>query len=121
MTKNDLKQATVAGVLITVLILIANPYHFWMPNMAHMALLAGMVVTFGLFATFMLREQSRDERDSLHRMFAGRAAFLAGAALLIIAIIYQSYQDVLDIWLVVVLVTMVLAKIGTRFYSDRNW
>ncbi|MBI5645041.1 hypothetical protein HY970_02975 [Candidatus Kaiserbacteria bacterium] len=121
MTKNDLKQTVTAGVLVLLLILILNPLHFWMPTMAHMTLLGAAVVVFGLFATFMLREAAGDERESEHRMLAGRSAFLVGAGLLILGIMYQGYTDTLDVWLVVVLVGMLLAKVGTRFYSDRNW
>ena len=121
MTKNDLKQTATAGVLILLLVLILNPSHFWMPTMAHMMLLGAAVVVFGLFASFILRERAGDEREGIHRMLAGRAAFLSGAGLLTIAIIYQSYTDTLDVWLVAVLVAMILAKIGVRFYSDRNW
>ncbi|MBI3573991.1 hypothetical protein HY090_02990 [Candidatus Kaiserbacteria bacterium] len=121
MTKNDLKQTITAGGLVLLLILILNPYHFWMPTMAHMTLLGAAVVAFGLFASFMLRENAADERDGVHRMLAGRAAFLSGVGLLTIAIIYQSYTNTLDVWLVATLVVMILAKIGVRFYTDRNW
>ncbi len=121
MTKNDLKQAITAGVLVLLLVLILNPMHFWMPTMAHMMLLGAAVVVFGLFASFMLREDAGDEREGAHRMLAGRAAFLTGSSLLILGIMYQSYTHTLDVWLVIVLVGMLLAKVGTRFYSDRNW
>ena len=121
MTKNDLKQTTTAVVLILLLVLILNPFDFWMPTMAHMTLLGAAIVVFGLFASFMLREDAGDEREGAHRLLAGRAAFLTGSALLILGIIYQSYSHALDVWLVVVLVGMLLAKMGTRFYGDRNW
>lgn len=121
MTKNDLKQTATAGVLILLLVLILNPFHFWMPTMAHMMLLGAAIGVFGLFASFMLREDAGDEREGIHRMLAGRAAFLTGSALLILGIMYQSYSHELDMWLVIVLVGMLLVKVGTRFYSDRNW
>jgi uncharacterized membrane protein AbrB (regulator of aidB expression) len=52
-------------------------------------------------------------------MYAGRAAFLIGSLLLIAGICYQSVEHALDIWLPVVLVSMIIAKIGTRLYTDR--
>lgn len=121
MTKNDLKQIGTAGALVLLLILILNPFHFWMPTMAHMALLGVAVVVFGLFAAFMLGEDGGDEREGTHRMLAGRTAFLTGSALLILGIIYQSYLHTLDVWLVVALVGMLLAKVGTRVFGDRYW
>lgn len=121
MKNNSNKEILAAGALILLLVLLINPFHFWMPSMAHMSLLAGAVVVFGLFSSFVLREQAADEREDIHRMFADRVAFLAGVSMLIAGIIYQSYLDMLDVWLVAVLVVMVIAKIGSRIYGDRHW
>lgn len=121
MKNNFNKEIVSAGVLILLLVLLINPFHFWMPSMAHMTLLACAVVVFGLFSSFILREHAQDEREEIHRMFADRMAFFAGASLLIAGILYQSYFDMLDVWLVAVLVAMVIAKIGSRLYGDRHW
>lgn len=121
MKNNSNKEIASASVLILLLILLINPFHFWMPSMAHMSLLACAVVVFGLFSSFILREHAADERDDIHRMFADRVAFFAGASLLIAGILYQSYFDMLDVWLVAVLVAMIIAKIGSRLYGDRHW
>jgi uncharacterized membrane protein YgdD (TMEM256/DUF423 family) len=90
-----------------------------MPNMAHMAMLAAAIVAFGAFAAFVLREGIGDERENVHRMFAGRVAFLAGSGILLFAIIFQSLKESLDPWLVVGLLVMILAKVGARLYSSR--
>ncbi len=108
-----------AIVLIALGVLILNPLHFWMPTMAHMAMLAAAIVTFGIFSVFVLRENARDERDDAHRMFAGRTAFLFGGGVLLLGIVAQSLQDALDPWLVAALVVMVLAKISMRIYSNQ--
>jgi len=121
MTNNQTKEFAAAGVLIFLLVVLMNPFHFWMPTMAHMTVLAGAVVVFGLFSSFILREQAGDEREDIHRMFADRVAFLVGASMLTIGIIYQSYYDMLDVWLVAVLVAMIVAKIASRIYGDRHW
>ena len=104
-----------------LLVALANPMHLWMPDMAHMAMLGGAVVIFGIFAAFVLRESAADEREGTHRMFAGRAAFLAGTASLLLGIVYESYYDTLDTWLVAVLVIMVVTKIAARLYSDYKY
>ena len=117
--KNNLKiEMTISLTLVILAILLLNPFHFWMPNMVHMMMLAFTLVTIALFAIFILREKVQDERDTVHRMLSGRVAFLMGSILLTIGIVIQSLQDTMDVWLVVVLVAMVLSKLLTRMYSD---
>jgi len=111
-------EISISLVLVVLTILLLNPFHFWMPNMLHMIMLALMLVIFALFAIFILREKVRDEREAIHRMLSGRVAFITGSALLTIAIVIQSLQDTVDVWLVVILVAMVLSKLLTRIYSD---
>jgi uncharacterized membrane protein AbrB (regulator of aidB expression) len=120
MKNTTLQETTAALALVVLLALILNPYEIWMPSMAHMMIVTALLVVFGFFTSVVLREQANDERESAHRMYAGRAAFLTGSLLLIAAISYQSLShQQLDTWLPVILVAMVLAKIGTRLYSDR--
>jgi len=117
--KNNLHiEIVISFVLIVLTILLLNPFNFWMPNMMHMAVLALTLVSFASFAVFVVRENVQDEREIAHRMLSGRVAFLTGSALLTIGIVVQSLQDVVDVWLVVVLVAMVLSKLVTRLYSD---
>ena len=120
--KNNLKIEMVISIVLVILsVLLLNPFHFWMPNMIHMLMLAFTLVIFALFAVFILREKVRDERDTVHRMLSGRVAFITGSALLIIGIVVQSLQHAVDVWLVVVLVAMVLSKLITRMYSDNRF
>lgn len=119
--KNNLKIEIMISIVLAILaILLLNPFHFWMPNMMHMVMLALTLVIFALFAIFILREKVQDERDAVHRMLSGRVAFLTGSALLTIGIVVQSLQDAVDVWLVIVLVAMVLSKLVTRIYSDNR-
>ncbi len=106
--------------LVIVAILLVNPFHFWMPDMMVMAMLAIILALFGIFASFVLRETGGDERDSAHRSLAGRNAFLAGSAALVLGIIIQGYHHMVDVWLVIALVVMVTAKIVTRWWADKN-
>jgi len=115
-----MKETTIAVILLLLLVAVLNPFHFWMPSMVQMIILVLILIAFSLFAIFVLREQVVDEREGLHRMLAGRVAFLAGGATLIVGIIMQTLKDSLDSYLVVALVVMIVAKIGTRLYTDRN-
>jgi drug/metabolite transporter (DMT)-like permease len=118
--KNNTKETIVTVCLIAIAILLLNPFHFWMPDMVVMAMLALALVLFGTFASFILREQAVDEREGHHRTLAGRNAFLAGSGILIIGIAIEGYTHTVDSWLVIALIAMILVKIGTRIWSDKN-
>ena len=114
-------EISVALALIILAVFVTNPFDFLMPSMVLAVSLVAVLVVFALFASFVLREQTIDERDALHRSLAGRYAFLAGAAVLMLGILYQSREHAVDIWLVLALVLMIVVKIGLRMYADRYW
>lgn len=118
--KNNLPETIVTVCLIAIAVLLLNPLDFWMPDMMVISMLVIALVLFGIFASFILREKASDERDLLHRTLAGRNAFLAGSTVLVIGIIAQGYNHKVDAWLVGTLVVMVIAKIATRIWSDKN-
>ncbi len=118
--KNNLKEFIVTFGLVITAVLLLNPFHFWMPSMLLMSILAVILVLFGIFTSFVLREKITDERDAQHRTLAGRSAFLAGSAVLILGIIVQGYREAVDGWLVVTLIVMVVTKMSVRIWSDRN-
>ena len=118
--KNNLKESIVTLCLIVIAILLLNPFHFWMPDMMVMGMLAIALVLFGIFASFILREKTSDERDAFHRTLAGRNAFLAGSGVLMLGIIVQGYTHSVDPYLVIALIVMIEVKIGTRIWSDNN-
>jgi hypothetical protein len=118
--KNNLKETIVTIALITIAILLLNPFHFWMPDMMVMCMLAIALGLFGIFASFILREKSVDEREDQHRTLAGRNAFLAGSGVLTLGIVIQGYAHTVDPWLVIALIVMIIVKIGTRMWSDKN-
>lgn len=113
-------ETLVTIVLIFASVLLVNPFDIWMPSMLHMSMLAVLVAAMGGIAVFMLRELPADEREDVHRKHAGRAAFFAGAAILLIGIAVQTFAHRLDPWLVSALVGMVLAKVAAGWWSERN-
>lgn len=120
MKNSFIQEIIVSLVLIMLLILLLNPFHFWMPDAFLMMMIVGLIVVFALFAGLIWKENARDERENLHRMLAGRIAFLAGSASLVIGIIFQSFKHELDFWLVFTLSVMILAKIIGLIYSKLN-
>ena len=118
--KNNLKETIVTTALVIIAILLLNPFHFWMPDMMVLCMLASALVLFGIFASFILREKSVDEREDQHKALAGRNAFLAGSGVLMLGIVVQGYTHTVDPWLVVTLITMVVVKLITRHWSDTH-
>lgn len=118
--KNNLKETIVTIALISIAILLLNPFHFWMPDMMVICMLATALVLFGIFASYILREESVDEREAQHKSLAGRSAFLAGAGVLMLGIVIQGYTHTVDPWLVIALIVMIITKIATLHWSDKN-
>jgi len=121
MKNKSMQEMLVSGVLIVLLILFVNPFNFWMPTMMLAWMILGLVVCFAIFATFIWRERPADEREGAHKMIAGRIAFLVGTTLLVVGIIYQSFNHILDTWLVVTLVGMIIAKICGLAYVQKKY
>ncbi len=114
---NFLQEVLVSLALIMLLVLFLEPFGFLMTNTLLMMMVVGLIIVFALFANFIWRENAKDEREILHRMFAGRVAYLAGAGMLVFGIIVQSFKHRLDSWLVFTLGLMILAKIVGIIYS----
>jgi hypothetical protein len=115
-----IREIIVTAALVVIAILLLNPLHFWMPDIMVMSMLAAALGLFGIFASFILRESMIDERDGQHRTLAGRNAFLAGSGVLTLGIVIQGYAHTVDPWLVIALIVMIIVKIGTRMWSDKN-
>ncbi len=118
--KNNIKETIITLCLIAAAILLLNPFHFWMPDMMVMGMLAAAFILFGIFASFILREKISDERDAFHRTIAGRNGFLVGASVLMLGILIEGYSHSVDPWLVLALISMILAKLFTRAWTDKN-
>jgi hypothetical protein len=117
MRNNLLQEILVSVALIILLILFLNPFHFWMPNGLLMVMMFVLIVVFSIFASFVWRENARDEREVFHRMIASRIAFLVGSAILVIGIVAQGLRHSVDFWLVLTLALMIFAKIVGLAYS----
>ncbi len=117
MKNNFLEIASALG-LIVFAVAVLNPTHAGMADMTLMALQVGVLAAFCLLAVFVVRESAADEREAMHRSFAGRVAFLAGSAVLVTGIIAEGMQHAVDPWLILALVVMIVGKIVTRIYSD---
>lgn len=107
----------IALSLTVLLVLLADPFG-WMPPMGAMIALLAATIFLILFAGFVMQENGGDEREVVHRMNAGRIAYLSGIGTLTIGLIMQGFAHAIDPWILAALGVMVLAKIVSRFYSD---
>jgi cobalamin synthase len=113
-------ELTISLVLVLLVGLMTDSFHFWMPEGLYLILTAVFAVVFMLFVTLIWREKARDEREELHRSISSRIAYLAGVITLAIGLLVQSVQHTIDPWLAITLVVMIFAKMGARIYS-RHW
>ncbi|MDP3899633.1 MAG: hypothetical protein Q8Q23_00975 [bacterium] len=111
------QEVSLSIMFIALLIIILNPFHFWMPSMLTYTLLISLLVIFGVFAAFIWREKSNDERENLHKLMAGRFAFLVGVGILVVAVIIEDINSQIDIWLIIALGGMILAKVSGLLYG----
>jgi hypothetical protein len=118
--KNNIAETITTILLIAIAVLLLNPFHFWMPDMMVVVMLVCLLGLFAIFASFILRETSIDEREVSNRALAGRNAYLVGSGILIVAIMIQGYNHLVDPWLILALLGMIVAKISTRIWSDKN-
>lgn len=113
-------EIATAVVLIAILIMFTESTGLSMPTNMGPMFAVFLTVTFLVFSSFVWKENSADERESLHVLNAGRISFLAGSFVLVVGIVYQSFKHSIDPWLVYALVIMILAKIASRVYSEKN-
>jgi len=116
-----LKELVAGAIVIITLVLFLNPVSFYMPTNFQMMALLVLVVAAVLFFSFVRNEKARDEREGLHRSFAGRYAFFAGAAVLLIGIVVQDLQKNIDPWLVIALGVMIIAKLIGSVAANKKY
>ena len=117
--KNNTLHIILASALVLLLALLSDPFMIWMPPMAVTFTLVAVAVIMSVWAGFVMKEQVRDEREAMHRMNAGRAAYLSGIVILTLAFIVQGFSHHIDPWISATLMVMVVVKLIARIYFDR--
>lgn len=109
-----------AFILLGIAVIFFNPGHLAMPESTVSMLVLGLIISFLIFAAFILKETSSDERETLHIMRASRISYLVGVAILLVGIVVQTFNHAVDPWLVISLAGMLLSKIISRVYSQHK-
>lgn len=115
--KTTVIEVLVAFLLVALLILFLSPIDLLMPMTTGSMSILLIAVLFLIFSALVFREKSRDERENILRMNAGRISFLTGSVIAIVGILYQSVSHNIDPWLVYTVIGMILAKTASRLYS----
>lgn len=121
MKNKFITEVSISTVLIILLVMLLDPFMILMPSAAQMTTLVFALVIFVSFATFVWREKPKDEREQLHQQIASRFAYLSGAGVLIVAIVFQTINHSLDPWIVIALIVMILAKIIGSLYASKRY
>ncbi|MDE2188187.1 MAG: hypothetical protein KGJ35_00455 [Patescibacteria group bacterium] len=118
--KSFTSEIIVTLLLIALAALLWNPY--WMPMGLLYALIVCFIVVFGGFAAFIWRENGGDERDVLIRHVAARFAYLSGALVMAVGVIYEALaRHMLDPWLAVAFIVTVLGKVAGFVYGKGRY
>jgi hypothetical protein len=117
--KNNFLQISTVIVVSILLVLLTDPFMVLMPSMTQMIVLVLATVAVALWGGFIATEDATDEREVLHRMHAGRAAYLAGLAILVLALLEQGLDHHIDPWIPLTLGVMIVVKLLARLYEER--
>jgi len=111
--KNNLLIVSV--VFLALLLLLMNPFGWWMPNMLSYMIVAALAVVAAVYAGLVKGEKARDEREVEIRAHAARAGYLAGifALTLAIAATVLSGKHV-DVWISTTLAVMIIVRMFVR-------
>ena len=118
MTKQNTVHAVLALLTLISLGLLTDPFMYWMPERVRLLILVGVTVLLCALFGFALRERASDEREAMHRMLAGRIAYLSGIAVLTVALLVQGLSHRVDPWIGAALAAMVLGKLVAHLYID---
>lgn len=114
-----LSEFSLSTLLLVLVSLCLEPVQArWMPTMLANGVLLAVIAAFIVFAVFIWKEKAPDERAEQHRLAADRVAFLIGAGILVLGVLWQTWHHGQNIWLLGALVGMVLSKLGALVYQE---
>jgi len=116
--KFPLSLVASSSSLISLGILLTDPFDITMNNMTLILVSGLLLASFGIFAGLLWQEKPADERESIMLDRAGKFGYLAGLSTLVIALVVQSFDHKVDVWIVLTIAIMIIAK-QAYFYSKR--
>jgi hypothetical protein len=117
---NTFTEYLVAIALVILLGLLADPFMLIMPTPVETAVILVAAILAVVYGGFVYKERAGDERETLHRMIAGRAAFLTSVGVLTLALLVQGFNHAIDPWIPAALALTIIAKLAARVWAGRN-
>ncbi len=113
MKKNNqnIKDLLFLILLVISFFFLINPLGIIMTTDFEMALLALVSLVVISVLIFAWKENPIDEREETHLLIASRLSFFASAIILLVAIIVQTLQHRIDVWIPIVLFVHLSSKI----------
>lgn len=96
--------------LLVLGILLTDPFGITMNSMTLIVISGLLFASFGVFAGLLWQEKAADERESQIIDRGGRFAYLTGMSVLITALVVQSFDHSVDVWLVITIAVMIISK-----------
>lgn len=111
-------EVIISILLIGLLICFIKPMDFFMPESLHPFMIPSLVVLFIVLVGLLWKETPGDEREQLHKLIASRFSYFGVVTVLIIGVIFQSFQGKIDPWLVIAICIMLIAKFLGLIYGN---
>lgn len=110
----------VTAVFVLLLVFLLNPFGLlWMPDEFMYLVAASLAVVAAAFASLIMGEKARDEREEELRAHAARAGYLSGIFVLLLAIVVSVFQgEHVNEWIVITLAVMVLVRSFVRVKKE---
>ena len=106
---------------IGMLIIAGMCLFYAMSPMMYLGIHIIAITLFILFAIIIWTGKTIDEREYMHRALSSDIAFTVGGVMLGIAMIYQLYVDMhIDVWIVVTLAVMIIARVASQLWLGKN-
>jgi len=103
-------------LLIGSSFLLINPFGIIMTDQLQMAILALASIVVITFLIFIWKEDPKDEREEAYLVVSSRISFFSVAIVLLVALVVQTLQHMVDIWVTLALFTLLLSKIFSIIY-----
>lgn len=107
-------------LFVSSMLAFVNPFDFFMPSTLQMVLLGVVGAVIGAILIFLWQERPQDEREEAHLLMASRVSFFAVAFFLLLALVVQTFQHQLDIWIPISLTVLIVSKMGVVIYLKKK-
>lgn len=113
------KEIIVPIAVVALSVAFLDPFMVLMPESVVYICVVLLFLASLSYSLLIWHEKPADEREYMHRAYAGRIAYLTGVIALVVGILYHVIViHQVDIFLVITLASMTVAKYAARRHID---